>query len=182
MDKKNKFESVMKDDNYLQLKKIITDKENWVPEAIIAAENELIIRDQIIKKITEKGISIFSDEEIKLILSERGKYPDRIIEQINKEVFKKHYTTIAGEIKARSDKTKLDSTNDNAEVKIIKNKNYMKKLKVKQFWFGKDHSYELLVMFVNDNQINQTDIVQITECSPPNAINSNFTLFYYSNN
>jgi len=59
----------------------------------------------------------------------------------------------------------------------------MKKLKVKQFWFSPaDHSHDALVKFVNENNINQADIIQITECFDPNGINSNFTLFYFSNN
>ena len=38
MDKKNEFENVMKGNSYLKLQKIIIEKENWNPDAVLAAE------------------------------------------------------------------------------------------------------------------------------------------------
>jgi len=53
MDKKNEFENVMKGNSYLKLQKIIIEKENWNPDAVLAAEKELSIRDQTIKSLSD---------------------------------------------------------------------------------------------------------------------------------
>ena len=84
MDNKKELESVMKGNSYIQLKEIINDtKGTWRPEAIIAAQNELRNRDHVLKTITEKGISFFSNKEIETILSNRERYPEKIFELID---------------------------------------------------------------------------------------------------
>jgi uncharacterized protein with PIN domain len=91
MNNLQEFENVMKNNSYNQLKEIIEDKkETWLPEAVIAAKNELSNRDHIVKIITEKGILDFSDAEIQAILSEREKYPDHIFDLINNERLKRN--------------------------------------------------------------------------------------------
>jgi predicted nucleic acid-binding Zn ribbon protein len=90
------MENIIKNNSYYQLREIVRDKkENYLPEAIIAAENELKIRDQIIKSIMGRGISDFSDEEIKLIYSERDKYPDDIFELITDEKIRRGLSVTA---------------------------------------------------------------------------------------
>jgi len=118
MDKKNEFVNVMKGNSYLKLQKIINDKQSWDPEAVLAAESELNFREITIKRISESGLSDFTDKEVKILMSDIEKYPNKIIELINKENAKRE-TVVVVEKKAQTDKTKFDSN-------IIKNNNNYK--------------------------------------------------------
>ena len=112
MDKKNEFENVMKGNSYLKLQNITGDRENWNPEAVLAAERELSIRDQTIRSILEKNLSEIADKEILLLLSDSEKYSEQFIEQIINEKSNRD-AIIAAKEKAQSDKIKLDSINEN---------------------------------------------------------------------
>lgn len=112
MDKKTEFENVMKGNSYLKLQKIIGDRENWNPEAVLAAEKELSIRDQTIRSISERSPSDFTEKEIKILLSDIEKYPEQFIEQIINEKSNRE-SIIAAKEKEQTDKIKLDSINDN---------------------------------------------------------------------
>ncbi len=112
MDKKTEFENVMKGNSYLKLQKIIRERENWNPEAVLAAENELSIRDQTIRSLSEKGLSEISDKEITVLVSDSEKYPEKFIEQIINEKSNRE-SVIAVKEKAQSDKIKMDLINEN---------------------------------------------------------------------
>lgn len=112
MDKKNEFENVMKGNSYLKLQKIISEKENWNPEAVLAAEKELSIRDQTIRSLSDRPLSEISDKEISVFMSDSELYPEKFIEQIINEKSNRE-SVIAAKEKAQSDKIKLDLSNEN---------------------------------------------------------------------
>jgi len=118
MREKNEFENVMKGNSYLKLKKIVNDRESWNPEAVLAAEKELNFRDQTFRITSERSLSDYSDKEINLLLSDSENYPDKYIEQITNERFKRD-AIIAPETHTQSEKIKLNSNNERSKRDVI---------------------------------------------------------------
>lgn len=140
MDKKSEFENVMKGNSYFKLKKIVSNRENWNPDAVLAAENELRVRDQTILCISEKGMSECSDNEILTLLSDVEKYPEHFIDLIYNEKTNRESMFVAKD-KETPDTINLDIINDkeksqkvfNTQKKATESKNNQINYKVVPF-------------------------------------------------